>query len=111
MSRQQDHTIVWKHRLEATDHCRPGASLRSRLAWWLRRQADRLDAGRSVRLHHQTTPTLPPEEVAICITRGLEHANRLLGEFAHKAACEQSMQRTMPELFARQAEDSNQEYR
>lgn len=101
--REDDNlTIIWRHRLEASDRCMSGAPLRSRLAWWLRRQADRLDAGRSVRLHHQTTPALPPEEVAACISTGLEHANRLLGEYAHKAACEQSMQRTMPELYARE---------
>lgn len=99
MEPDENVTIVWKHRIEASDHYRRGNGIRSRLAWWLRRHADKLDGGRSVRFYHKTTPELPEAEVSACIVRGIDHANRLLGNLAHQAACEQAMAKTNAELF------------
>lgn len=99
MADYQPTTVEWKHRIEATDHYRLGSGLRSRFAWWLRRFADKLDQGRSVRINVQTQPRLSRADTAACIMRGLDHTNRLAGELAQQAACEQAMRKTCSELF------------
>lgn len=93
MSCEENITIEWRHRLQAEDHYKSGAGVRARLAWWMRGLADKLDGGRTVRLQIDTMPTLPPADVSACISRGLSHANRLLGDFTHQAACEEALKK------------------
>lgn len=99
MQSYENVQIVWKHRIEASGQYRHGTGIRSRFAWWLRQLADNIDRGRSVRFYHETTPALPEADVSACITRGIEHTNRLLGNLAHQAACEQAMLKANAELY------------
>lgn len=101
MDRDENVTIIWRHRTEAADRYLPGKGIRSRIAWWLRRVADKIDEGRSVRIHIQTEPGLSEADTAACITRGFEHANRLAGDLASQAACEQALKKANAEPFDR----------
>lgn len=99
--------FTWSHRIEAQDHYRPRSGIRSRAAWWLRQLADKLDGGRSVRINCQTTPVLTAAEVSTCLKGGLEHANRLLGDLAHHAACELALRDNCAHLFPEQQVQSS----
>lgn len=99
--------FTWSHRIEAQDHYRPRSGIRSRAAWWLRQWADQLDGGRSVRVNCQTTPVLTEAEISACLTGGLQHANRLLGDLAHHAACELALRDSCAHLFLEQQAHSS----
>lgn len=60
----------------------PGAGFRSRVAWWLRRLAYRLDRVMAVGVVMESTPAIEPEERKRALILGLEHARDLYVEAA-----------------------------
>lgn len=92
-------SIEWRHRIHATSQAMPGDGLRSLAAWLLRHAADRLDQGQSIRISYSTEPRVQSRLAAECIERGFSHANRLLADMAHQAACEEALKEHHAELF------------
>lgn len=91
--------IAWGHRIEVADHHVSRKGARSKIAWWLRSMADKLDGGRSLRIKCHSTPQLPASDVSACIEQGFHHANRMLTNLAHQEACEQALKEKYTELF------------
>ncbi|AJY53273.1 hypothetical protein [Halomonas sp. KO116] len=94
------YTIKWKHRITAANQKLPGAGMRSTMAWLLRRMADRIDGGKSIRYDYDTSPHIGDHQAAECIERGFQHANCLLAEMAHLQACEDALMKQHKALFA-----------
>lgn len=80
----------------------PGAvsSWRERLAWRLRRWADRFDGkGRTVTIECHIEPEVTAEEIDTCLVKGFEVTHSLLNQLAQQAACEDVMRDAKAELF------------
>ncbi|QFT86160.1 hypothetical protein FIU88_14435 [Halomonas sp. THAF12] len=96
----------WRCTLSVTEGAEASASWKTRLAWRLRRLADRLDGGgRTIRLHCHTEPTVAREDIDDCLGKGFLLAQGLLTELTQQAACEDIMRDAKAELFERAATD------
>lgn len=90
----------WRCMLSVTEGAESSTRWLTRLAWRLRRLADRLDGGgRTIRLDCRVTPELSREDVDDCLGKGFVVAQGLLTELAQQAACEDVMRDAKAELF------------
>ncbi len=94
----------WRCTLSVTEGAETSAGWKTRLAWRLRRMADRLEGGgRTIRLDCQTTPVVSREDVDDCLGKGFLMAQGLLTELTRQAACEDVMRDAKAELFDEEA--------
>lgn len=90
----------WRCTLCVTEGAETSARWTTRLAWRIRRLADRLDGhGRTIKLDCQTEPRLSREDIDACLGKGFIMAQGLLTELTHQAACEDIMRDAQAELF------------
>lgn len=90
----------WRCTLSVTEGAEASASWKTRLAWRLRRLADRLDdGGRTIKLDCHTEPRVAREDVDDCLGKGFLMAQELLTELTQQAACEDIMRDAKAELF------------
>src|SRR5699024_2098752 len=76
------------------------SSWRERLAWRIRRWADRLDGkGRTVTLVYDIEPAVTAEEIDSCLVKGVGLTHALLNQLARQAACEDVMRDAKAEVF------------
>ncbi|MCE8033200.1 MAG: hypothetical protein LPK20_12790 [Halomonas sp.] len=76
------------------------SSWRERLAWRIRRWADKLDhKGRTVTIECHVEPAVTAEEIDTCLVKGFEVTHSLLNQLAQQAACEDVMRDAKAELF------------
>lgn len=97
----------WRCTLSVSEGAEASASWKTRLAWRLRRLADRLDyRGRTIRLDCQTTPEVAREDIDDCLGKGFIMAQGLITELTQQAACEAVMRDAKAELFEEAASDT-----
>ena len=90
----------WRCTLTVNETANVASSWRERLAWRVRRWADRLDGkGRTVTLEYDIEPAVTPEEIDSCLVKGFELTHALLNQLARQAACEDVMRNVKAEFF------------
>lgn len=95
----------WRYRLEL--RCGPPdrSTRTQRLAWALRRCADRLDGGCSLRLTYHTTPRLSHDVLLQCLRGGLNNVVALVKSELQRMTEERVLRREFPELYAESSPD------
>lgn len=90
----------WRCNFTVNEAAGATASWRERLAWRMRRWADRLDGkGRTVTIECNIEPEVTTEEIDTCLIKGFEVTHSLLNQLAQQAACEDVMRDAKSELF------------
>ena len=90
----------WRCTLTVNEAANVTSSWRERLAWRVRRWADRLDGkGRTVTLVYDIEPAVTAEEIDSCLVKGFELTHALLNQLARQAACEDVMRNAKAEFF------------
>ncbi|MDR5866709.1 hypothetical protein [Halomonas koreensis] len=93
----------WRCTLSVTEGAEDSTDWKTRMAWRLRRMADRLEGGgRTIKLDCQVSPEVAREDVDDCLGKGFAVSQRLLTELAQQAACEDVMRDAKAELFEEQ---------
>lgn len=77
----------------------PGADWKERLAWRLRRMADRLDRKESFALRFQSDPVLSKEERNGALERGLELGFELMKESVIYRSMDDHLKKELPHLW------------
>ncbi|MGS2743881.1 hypothetical protein ACU6TU_09815 [Halomonas sp. LS-001] len=101
-------TVHWGAKVVVRDAAPHKPTLKQRLAWFLRKKADKLDDGISLSLQYHTLPMISKEVAVECLHTGFTHSRFLMESMAHQAACEDLMKDRSPELFK---EESSQQKR
>ncbi|WP_447555004.1 hypothetical protein [Vreelandella sp. EE22] len=90
----------WQCTFSVNEGAVESAHWKERIAWRLRRFADRLEGpGRTVRIDCHVSPQVSRAEVDICLIKGFEVTQGLLTQLAHQQACENVMRDAKAELF------------
>ncbi|KAA0011945.1 hypothetical protein F0A17_11635 [Billgrantia pellis] len=90
----------WRCTFSVNEGVEETASWRERLAWCIRRLADKLDGnGRTIKIDCSVTPEVSRDEVDTCLGKGFAVTQSLLTQLAHQAACEDVMRDAKAELY------------
>ncbi|MFG6665641.1 hypothetical protein ACGK9R_00850 [Halomonas sp. HNIBRBA4712] len=90
----------WQCTFSVNEGAVDAARWKERLAWRLRRFADRLQgSGRTVRIDCRVTPAISLAEVDTCLMKGFEVTQSLITQLAHQQACEEVMRDAKAELY------------
>lgn len=87
----------WKFRVLTRAH--HGKGWRQRLAWLLRRAAQRVDGLGEFVLAIDSTPRLSAEQLAVCIERGFKAMEQAVELEVRAEAHEVAMRRAAPHLY------------
>lgn len=90
----------WHCTFTVNEAAAASAGWHTRLAWRLRRWADRLDGkGRTLTIECNIEPAVTADEIDTCLIKGFEVTHSLLNQLAQQAACENVMRDAKAELF------------
>ncbi|EPC03166.1 hypothetical protein L861_22925 [Litchfieldella anticariensis FP35 = DSM 16096] len=91
----------WQCTFSVNESARESASWKERIAWRIRKFADRLDGGgRTLKIDCDVSPHVSRQDIDTCLGKGFEVTHGLLTQLAHHAACEDVMRDAKAELFA-----------
>lgn len=95
----------WRCTFSVNEGAEESASWKERVAWQLRKFADRLDGGgRTLKIDCDVTPAVSEDEINTCLGKGFAVTQSLLTQLAQQAACEDVMRDAKAELFAEEEE-------
>lgn len=90
----------WQCTFSVNEGVEASATWNSRIAWWIREFADRLEGGgRTIKIDCNVSPRLSRQDIDTCLEKGFEVTQGLLIQLAHQAACEDVMRDAKAELF------------
>ncbi|WP_043528203.1 hypothetical protein [Litchfieldella xinjiangensis] len=90
----------WRCTFNVSEDAEESASWKARLAWRLRKFADRMDGdSRTFKLECNLTPEISQQDFSTCLGKGFEVTHSLLTQLAHQAACEDVMRDAKAELY------------
>lgn len=90
----------WRYDLTAQSQLPARPTRAQRLAWALRRWADRVDGGTSLRLTWHSRPKLTRAVVLQCLDAGLDNTSQLMASELQHIPEEHTLRREYPELYA-----------
>lgn len=92
-------TGYYKYQLSLRSEPSAHPTLTQRLAWLLRRWADRLDGGWSLSFNYYTEPELSRARLANCLNCGLDKTGELVKSELESTITDDFMRRQHPSLY------------
>ncbi|WP_447527475.1 hypothetical protein [Vreelandella sp. TE19] len=90
----------WQCTFSVNEGAVESAHWKERIAWRLRRFADRLEGGgRTIKIDCHVSPFVSRAEVDTCLAKGFEVTQGLITQLAHQQACEDVMRDAKAELY------------
>lgn len=91
---------TWQCTFSVSDNATESASWKERVAWQLRKLADRMEGrGRSVTIDCAVSPALDRDDIDTCLGKGFELTQQLITQLAQQQACENVMRHAKAELY------------